>query len=264
MREFIVFLALTLLSTVSAGAQNLKFGFVEDDRILDRMPAVKEVQKVLDQETELWDKRFQERQQLIKVYLDSLSAATTALEQARQDSAQGPATKAKEQEAAAPETVRPQAPPLTGTPDTVSADSLAVAVDSVSTGQKEGADAAAAAATKPAAVQEEESAAEEPPDTLALLQDISRLDSRLERAKKEAVAFYHRIYGEGGILARRNEELSQSVFERVNRAIAETGAINDIQVVFDASVLLFVDQDFNLTEQILEKLGLGQEQQRSR
>ena len=85
MRKSIVFLLFVLLTPVSGRSQELKFGYVEDQRILNQLPAVKEVQRILDQETTLWEKRFKERQLFLKAYVDSVTALKAGLEKARQD-----------------------------------------------------------------------------------------------------------------------------------------------------------------------------------
>ena len=87
MRKSIVFLSFIFLTTGSGRSQDLKFGFVEDQRILAQLPAVEEVQKVLDQETALWEKRFKERQQFLKACIDSFNVVKAELEKARQDTA---------------------------------------------------------------------------------------------------------------------------------------------------------------------------------
>ncbi len=194
-----------------ARAQELKFGFVEDQRILSQLPEVKEVQKILDQETALWEKRFQDRQQAIKVWQDSLTTAKAQLK-AVSDSAATPG--------AAPRAAQPP----------VAADSLTP----VPAGRGV------------------------PADTLALRRQIGRLEERAEAAKQEVLALYRQIYGEGGVLERRNAELSQPILEKVNRMVAETGQRMGVSLIFDSSVLFYIDQELNLTDEVLQALGVEQ------
>ncbi len=90
-RKILVFLIIVQLTAISSWSQELKFGFVEDQQILAKLPEVKEVQRILDKETELWEKRFQERQKLLKVYYDSVTTVSTALEKSRQEISKVPA-----------------------------------------------------------------------------------------------------------------------------------------------------------------------------
>lgn len=177
----------------SVRAQELKFGFVEDQRILKELPAVREIQKILDQESSIWEKQFNDYQQALNSCLDSLKTAETDLLNARQAS--------------------------TGLSRTA-------------------ADTTAA------------------PDTLAVRARLERLDSRAELLKKELVAYYRKIYGDNGVLKRRNAELSQSVLERVNQAIHEQGEKLGFTLIFDSSLLMYVNQDYNITSQVMEALNI--------
>ena len=80
MRIFIVVYTFIFLSP--AWAQQL--GFVEDQLILEKLPAVKEVQRILDQETAIWENTFKDRQGMVKVYLDSVQAVVSLLTEARE------------------------------------------------------------------------------------------------------------------------------------------------------------------------------------
>ena len=233
MGKSIVFCSIILLIGSSLQAQKLKLGFVEDQRILAKLPAVKEVQKILDQETALWEARFNERSKRVGIYLDSVTAVRAALEKAREECAkkkESPAGKMRD-------------------------DSSQVLAGGDSTGKLKAQDSSAG--SQVLAAGKEKAALS---DTLEILAQLERLESELDKAKKELVAFYHKIYGRNGILERRNAELSQSILEKINQAIAETGERLGIALVFDSSVLQYVNQDFNFTEQVMEALGIEQEQ----
>ncbi|MFH1071482.1 MAG: OmpH family outer membrane protein [Candidatus Glassbacteria bacterium] len=193
-------------------AQQIKLGFVEQDKIIEKLPARAELQKVLDQETALWDKKFQDKQQELKIYLDSLKAATDTLTAARTE--------------------------------LIKADSLARTAGS-KTGEE---------ARKNTAGGEGE-----PRDTLKLAAAVSRLETSLEKKKKEVVAFYHEIYGNTGVLKRRNAELTQSILERVDLSLSEVCESLQMLMVFDSSILLYVDQDNNYTKQVMEALHIETE-----
>lgn len=166
------------------------------------MPARAEVQKILDQETVIWEQRFQSRQQEMQVYLDSVTALDTQL-QALKDSM----------------AMRAQSQPAPNQ------DSTAL-------------------------------------DTLPLAGDFARLSGILDGKKKELLAYYHRIYGKDGVLNRRNAELTQSILEKLHATISEVSTTLELSVMLDASALLYIDQDYNYTEQVMEALNI--ETQRTR
>ena len=214
---------------VSARAQELKLGFVNDWAILEKLPAKQEVQKILDQETVFWEQRFTDRRQLLKVCLDSIKAVQTNLETARADSAK---------------TVEPEKRP--SSPD--SAANPSAQTDSSASPDKTGDSETAAAQDSTA-----------PADTLELLATLVRLEVKLEKEKRETVALYHKIYGENGVLKRRNAELSQSILEKISRSISDVSQGEDVSFIFDSSVLLYLDQDYNFTEQVMEALNIEQQ-----
>ena len=228
MSKSLVFLAAVFLFAVSARAQELKLGFVDDRAILEKLPAKQEVQKILDQETAFWEQRFSDRRGLLKVYLDSVTAAQTALEKA----GEGGAT------AAEPE--KQQSSPASALNPSAQTDSsgspAATGGGEAATGQQ----------------------SQVPADTLELLVTLERLERELDKSKKEIVALYHQIYGRNGILKQRNAELSQSILEKVNRSISDVCQEVGVSLVFDSSALLYIDQDNNYTEQVLEALNIKQ------
>ena len=225
----LVFLTVMFFMAVSARAQELKLGFVNDWAILEKLPAKQEVQKILDQETVFWEQRFTDRRQLLKVCLDSIKAVQTNLETARADSAK---------------TVEPEKRP--SSPD--SAANPSAQTDSSASPDKTGDSETAAAQDSTA-----------PADTLELLATLVRLEVKLEKEKRETVALYHKIYGENGVLKRRNAELSQSILEKISRSISDVSQGEDVSFIFDSSVLLYLDQDYNFTEQVMEALNIEQQ-----
>ncbi|MEA2064649.1 MAG: OmpH family outer membrane protein [Gemmatimonadota bacterium] len=249
MKKSIVFCVVTLFVITPVWAQELRFGFVDDSRILLKFPAVQEVQRVLEQETGIWENEFQDRQQLIAVYLDSIKNAQTAIDQARQAVLAARADSSVKQEAGSKTAGGGQ-----GTAAVAGAitDSAATGADTTAVGQTAGkASAPKAAEPEPVVI-----------DTFALKKELERLESRAERIKKEVVAFYREIYGEDGVLERRGTELSQTVLERISQAVAQTCEKDGTAMVFGSSVLLYVDQEYNLTDKVLETMGLAEEQQR--
>jgi Skp family chaperone for outer membrane proteins len=223
MRIFLVFCTIIVISP--GWAQELKFGFVEDQQIMDKLPAVKEVQRVLDQETAIWEKEFTDHQSLLKVYLDSVTAAETSLTQARET------LQAAEEISAGRDT--------SSTP-----------MDSTSSGAGE---------DKPGASVEQAGTAV---DTIILRRELEMLEQKLEHQKKETIALYRKIYGENGVLERRNAELSQSILERVEKAIIETCEQEEHDFVFESSILLYVNQEVNFTSKVMETLGIGEQRLR--
>jgi Skp family chaperone for outer membrane proteins len=201
MRTILVFLLIALLTVPALQAQGAKMGFVSDKDILRQMPAKVEVQRILDQETAIWEQRFQSRQQEMQVYLDSVTALNTMLETMRDTTADG----------------GDQAP----------------AVDSTAA------------------------------DTLVMLEaEYERLEKVLESRKKDLLAYYHQIYGKDGVLNRRNAELTQSILEKLHATISDISQTLQLSVMLDASALLYIDQEYNYTEQVMEALNI--ETQRTR
>jgi len=222
-------LLIAFLAVSAVNAQELKLGFVNDATILAKLPERQSVQKILDKESAIWDQRFSDRRKIIKVYLDSVGTAEAALKAAR--------TKLESDSAKVSETA-----PLAETVDSAGAkaDSAAPAKDSKAAGKL-------------------------PPeldDTLKLHREYERLERALEKEKKEFVTYYHKTYGKDGILNRRNAELSQSILEKVDRSIAETSQTLGVSMVFDSSVLLYLDQNFNFTDQVMQALNIEQERAR--
>jgi len=232
MGKSLVSLMVIFFVSVSARAQELKLGFVDDRAIIEKLPARQEIQKILDQETVFWERRFTERRQSLKVCLDSVKTVQTALENARSDRGK-----------AAEPVKRPLSPGPAENPS-------AQTDSSVSPARPDSSEIVASQDSGTSA------------DTLELRATLARLEGRLEKEKKETVSLYHRIYGQNGILNRRNAELSQSLLEKISRAISETSQTDGIGFIFDTSVLLYVDQDYNYTEQVMKALNI--EQQRAR
>ena len=199
MRTILVFLLITSLTVSALAAQEIKLGFVADRDILRQMPAMADVQRILDQETQIWDQKFSARQAEMQVYLDSVVALGARLDTLR-DTTQT-AVKAPK------------------------ADSTAV-------------------------------------DTLELVADYQRLSGILELKKKDLLAYYHQIYGKDGVLNRRNAELTQSVLEKLHSTIMEISQGLQISVMLDASALMYIDQDYNYTEQVMEALNIGTQRSR--
>ena len=196
MRTILVSLLITSLAVTALCAQELKLGFVADQEVLRQMPARNEVQKILDQETAIWDKKFTTRQDEMQTYLDSVNA-------------------------------------------------LQVRVDSLRDTTLVAARAAQAKPPDSTVV-----------DTVQLVADYNRLSVILEQKKKELLGYYHQIYGKDGVLSRRNAELTQSILEKLHSTIMDVSKTEKISVMLDASALLYIDQDYNYTQQVLEALNI--------
>lgn len=94
-------------------------------------------------------------------------------------------------------------------------------------------------------------------DTVELAANVRRLSIVVETRKKELLAYYHRIYGKDGVLNRRNAELTQSILEKLHATIGDISKTLQLSVMLDASALLYIDQDYNYTEQVMEALNIG-------
>jgi len=195
MRTILVFLLIASLAAARLGAQEVKLGFVADQDILRQMPARNEVQRILDQETLIWDQKFGARQTGMQTYLDSVVTLEARLDTLR--------------------------------------------------------DSTLAAAKVPASATDSTAV-----DTVQLAADFERLSGILELKKKDLLAYYHQIYGQNGVLNRRNAELTQSVLEKLHSTIMDVSQTLQVSVMLDASALLYIDQDYNYTEQVMEALNI--------
>ena len=252
--SFVSLLVIFFVFPVLAMAQDEMFmGYVDDGAILEKLPAVKEVQRILDQETEVWDAQFKDDQQGLKTVSDSITALEKKLAEARVALEKGRQEDGKKELPAKPEAADSSLVP---------ADSLATVPDSLSGDSTAAGDSVRAVEKTPPATQVKKAVVITPEDTLNILADISTMEVELERSKKKLLAQYRKIYGENGILARRNTELSQSLLEKIERAVRKEGEIHRTAMIFDSSILLYVDQDNNLTEPVLKSLGMGEENKR--
>ncbi len=64
-------------------------------------------------------------------------------------------------------------------------------------------------------------------------------------------------FGESGIVAKRNQELTQPIVEKINRILEKLAEAEGYGVVFDiaSANIVYAKKDFDLTDRVLEELN---------
>jgi outer membrane protein len=91
------------------------------------------------------------------------------------------------------------------------------------------------------------------------------LSDEAAREKEQAIqerqfayeTFLNQIWGVNGLAARREAELWQPVFDRINEILQEIGTEGDYKMIFDAAHMgiVYADPATDLTQQILDRLN---------
>jgi outer membrane protein len=82
----------------------------------------------------------------------------------------------------------------------------------------------------------------------------------LEQRRSQRVGEYDRrvkeIYGEGGLIERRNYELTKPILDKVKEAVSFIARQEGYDFVFDASDanLVWANKDFDITDQVLARM----------
>jgi outer membrane protein len=82
----------------------------------------------------------------------------------------------------------------------------------------------------------------------------------LEQKRSQKVGEYDRrvkeLYGEGGLIERRNFELTKPILDRVKEAVSFIARQEGYDFVFDASDanLVWANKDYDITQQVLERM----------
>ncbi len=93
---------------------------------------------------------------------------------------------------------------------------------------------------------------------LLLSEDAAQEKERSIQEKQVAFEGYlNEVWGVGGLAARKEAELWQPVFDRVNAIINEIGEEGDYSMIFDAAQMgiVFAVPETDLTQQVLDKLN---------
>ena len=93
----------------------------------------------------------------------------------------------------------------------------------------------------------------------------AELQDELDTKKRQNQQFTQEKFGPEGELVRKNIELSEPIFKKINDAIKEMAAEEKYDFIFDAAApsttLLFAHREYDLTEKLLERLQKEKEEE---
>ena len=93
----------------------------------------------------------------------------------------------------------------------------------------------------------------------------AELQADFEEKVRQLQAFTQEKFGPEGELMRKNIELSEPIFKKINDAIKVLAEEDSYDFVFDAAApssgLVFADDNFDLTEKLLESLEKAREEE---
>lgn len=84
----------------------------------------------------------------------------------------------------------------------------------------------------------------------------AQVEQQLGMKQQELQAYYQRMLGPQGEIARRQLELLEPVRKKINKAIEEVAKANKINIVLDKSnpSLLYSEDTFDITYKVLDKM----------
>ncbi len=84
-------------------------------------------------------------------------------------------------------------------------------------------------------------------------------ESLLEEKKIQIEAFLSSIFGPGGTMERRNEELVGPIIAAINEAVLEIASEEDIQIVLDASAgqVVYAEASVDITDKVIDMVMRG-------
>lgn len=96
--------------------------------------------------------------------------------------------------------------------------------------------------------------------TLMMSPERRRERERLLAEKKaELEEFVSAVFGPGGQIERRNEELVAPIIAQLNEAIREIGTEEEYDLILDISegAVVYADESLDITDTVLERLAAG-------
>ena len=86
-------------------------------------------------------------------------------------------------------------------------------------------------------------------------------EALLEEKSIELQEFLEYIFGPGGLVESRNEELVSPIIANINEAVQEISKEEGYDIVFDTSagVIIYVENTLDITDAVLEKLAVRSE-----
>ena len=95
-----------------------------------------------------------------------------------------------------------------------------------------------------------------------MLSEEKKAERRLEMQRKsdEYKRFMEETFGDSGLAAKRNKELTQPIVDKINRIIEVIAKEQGLNMVFDVANanIVYADKGLDLTELVLTRLGTGQ------
>jgi outer membrane protein len=95
-----------------------------------------------------------------------------------------------------------------------------------------------------------------------MLSDEKKAERRLEMQRKsdEYKRFMEETFGDNGLAAKRNKELTQPIVEKINRIIEVIAKEQGLTMVFDVANanIDYADKQLDITDLVLAKLGSEQ------
>lgn len=92
-----------------------------------------------------------------------------------------------------------------------------------------------------------------------MLSEEKKAEKKLELDRKmaEYEQFMADTFGDDGLAARRNKELTQPIVEKINKILEDLGKDQGYTIIFDVANanVVYADKTLDLTEQVLTKLN---------
>jgi outer membrane protein len=84
-------------------------------------------------------------------------------------------------------------------------------------------------------------------------------EAEIEARQREYQVFIEDIFGPEGRAARKEAELWQPVFDKVNEILDRIGSQQDYTMIFDSAsgALVYADRATDITDEVLEELNKG-------
>ncbi len=97
-------------------------------------------------------------------------------------------------------------------------------------------------------------------DSQRLMLSESKLqekEAELQTAIREHEQFVQRIWGPGGELETRNDQLTRPIISKIRQIVDKIGVDEDFSLILDAADgnIVFGDKELDLTDRVLEELG---------
>lgn len=79
----------------------------------------------------------------------------------------------------------------------------------------------------------------------------------LDRLVQEYEQFMQETFGDNGLAARRNKELTQPIVEKINKILEDLGQEQGYSIIFDVANadIVYANKELDLTDVVLSKLG---------